>query len=77
MLNEEVFENKLGQEFKYFTGSQMVLSALITMASKTTTKDFAQEKLITPLGIQCGFWRKVDGYYAGGDETYFTARNLA
>jgi len=77
ILNEEVSENKLGQEFKYFTGSQMVLSALITKASKTTTKEFAQEKLFKPLGIQCGFWRKVDGYYAGGDETYFTARDLA
>ncbi|WP_188499804.1 serine hydrolase domain-containing protein [Pontibacter amylolyticus] len=77
ILKEEVSENKLGQEFKYFTGSQMVLSAMITKASKTTTKEFAQENLFKPLGIQCGFWRKVDGYYAGGDETYFTARDLA
>ncbi|WP_266205437.1 serine hydrolase domain-containing protein [Pontibacter kalidii] len=77
MLNEEVSESKLGQEFKYFTGSQMVLSAMITKATKTSTKEFAQEKLFKPLGIQCGFWRKVDGYYAGGDETYFTARDLA
>ncbi|RNI30023.1 class C beta-lactamase-related serine hydrolase [Rufibacter immobilis] len=77
IMEEEVSESKLGQEFNYFTGSQMVLSALITKASKTTTKEFAQEKLFKPLGIQCGFWRKVDGYYAGGDETYFTARDLA
>lgn len=77
ILNEEVSESRMGQEFNYFTGSQMVLSAMITKASKTTTKDFAQEKLFKPLGIQCGFWRKVDGYYAGGDETYFTARDLA
>jgi CubicO group peptidase (beta-lactamase class C family) len=77
MLKEEVSESKMGQEFKYFTGSHMVLSALITKTSKTSTKEFAQEKLFKPLGIQCGFWRKVDGYYAGGDETYFTARDLA
>jgi CubicO group peptidase (beta-lactamase class C family) len=77
ILNEEVSENKMGQEFNYFTGSQTVLSAMITKASKTITKVFAQEKLFKPLGIQCGFWRKVDGYYAGGDETYFTARDLA
>ena len=77
LLHEEVSEKKLGQEFKYFTGSQMVLSAMLTKATKTTTKDFAQEELFKPLGIQCGFWRKVDGYYAGGDETYFTARDLA
>lgn len=77
VLNEKVSESKLGQEFKYFTGSHMVLSALITKASQTSTKEFALEKLFKPLGIQCGFWRKVDGYYAGGDETYFTARDLA
>ncbi|AKD04831.1 serine hydrolase [Pontibacter korlensis] len=77
ILHEEVSENKLGKEFKYFTGSQMVLSAMITKSSKTTTKEFAQEKLFKPLGIQCGFWRKVNGYYSGGDETYFTARDLA
>ncbi|MGV3539311.1 MAG: serine hydrolase domain-containing protein [Rufibacter sp.] len=77
ILKEAVSENTVGQEFNYFTGSQMVLSALITKVSKATTKEFAQENLFKPLGIQCGFWRKVDGYYAGGDETYFTARDLA
>ncbi len=77
MLHEGISESKIGQEFKYFTGAQMVLSALITKASNTTTKEFAEEKLFKPLGIKCGFWRKVDGYYAGGDETYFTARDLA
>ncbi|SFG45355.1 serine hydrolase domain-containing protein [Pontibacter chinhatensis] len=77
LMKEEVSETKVGQEFKYFTGSHMLLSAVITKASNTTTKEFAEEKLFKPLGIQCGFWRKVDGYYAGGDETYFTARDLA
>ncbi|OKL41995.1 serine hydrolase domain-containing protein [Pontibacter flavimaris] len=77
LVNEGVSEGKIGQEFKYYTGSQMLLSAMITKASNTTTKEFAREKLFKPLGIQCGFWRKVDGYYAGGDESYFTARDLA
>ncbi|TPE46305.1 serine hydrolase domain-containing protein [Pontibacter mangrovi] len=77
LLQEEVSDTNTGQEFKYFTGSQMVLSAMLTKASNTTTKAFAEEKLFKPLGISCGFWRKVDGYYAGGDETYFTARDLA
>jgi CubicO group peptidase (beta-lactamase class C family) len=27
--------------------------------------------------MNCGFWRNVDGYYCGGDETYYTARDLA
>jgi CubicO group peptidase (beta-lactamase class C family) len=77
ILNEGVSESKMGKEFRYFTGAQMVLSAMITKASNTTTREFAEEKLFNPLGIRCGFWRKVDGYYAGGDETYFTARDLA
>jgi CubicO group peptidase (beta-lactamase class C family) len=30
-----------------------------------------------PLGIQNGFWREIDGFYVGGDESYYTARDLA
>ncbi|WP_276496324.1 serine hydrolase domain-containing protein [Pontibacter litorisediminis] len=77
VLHEAVSDKKIGKEFHYFTGSHMVLSALITKASGSSTEEFAQTNLFQPLGIQCGFWRKVDGYDAGGDETYFTARDLA
>lgn len=77
IVAERVSAEKTGKEFKYFTGSQMVLSAVLTKTSHSSTKDFAEQALFKPLGIKCGFWRKVDGYYAGGDETYFTARDLA
>ncbi|MDX5437699.1 MAG: beta-lactamase family protein, partial [Pontibacter sp.] len=77
LVSEGISEDKVGQEFKYYTGSHMVLSALLNKATHTPTRDFAQEELFKPLGIHCAFWRKVDGYYAGGDETYFTARDLA
>jgi CubicO group peptidase (beta-lactamase class C family) len=66
-----------GTEFKYFTGSQNILSAIITKSTKQSTKAFADEYLFAPLGIQNAFWRKHGGYYCGGDESYFTARDLA
>ena len=64
-------------EFKYFTGSQNVLSAIVTKSTKQSTKEFCDKFLLQPLGIKNAFWRKVDGYYVGGDESYYTARDLA
>ena len=66
-----------GTNFKYFTGSQALLSAIITKSSKQTTKDFGQEHFFEPIGIKNGFWRLQDGYYCGGGESYYTARDLA
>ncbi|HYF69498.1 MAG TPA: serine hydrolase domain-containing protein [Ohtaekwangia sp.] len=63
--------------FKYFTGSQNILSAIITKTTNQSTREFADQYLFKPLGIQNGFWRKVGGYYCGGDESYYTARDLA
>lgn len=64
-------------EFKYFTGSQNVLSAIVAKSTGQSTKEFADKVLFAPLGIKNGFWREVDGYYVGGDESYYTARDLA
>jgi hypothetical protein len=64
-------------EFKYFTGSQNILSAVITKSTKQSTKEFADQYLFKPLRIENGFWRKDGGYYCGGDESYYTARDLA
>ena len=66
-----------GTNFKYFTGSQALLSAIITKSSKTTTKDFAHKYFLEPIGIKNSFWRLQDGYYCGGGESYYTARDLA
>ncbi|MEB8346777.1 serine hydrolase [Flavobacteriaceae bacterium KMM 6898] len=66
-----------GTNFKYFTGSQALLSAIITKSSKQTTKDFAREHFLEPIGVKNGFWRLQDGYYCGGGESYYTARDLA
>jgi CubicO group peptidase (beta-lactamase class C family) len=77
LLHEKVVKEKIGNEFRYFTGSHMLLSAILTNCSKMNTKTFAEKALFVPLQMNCGFWRSVDGYYCGGDETYFTARDIA
>ncbi|PHN02534.1 serine hydrolase domain-containing protein [Flavilitoribacter nigricans] len=64
-------------EFRYFTGSQNILSAIVSKATGQSTKEFADRKLFNPLGMQVGFWKAIDGYYLGGDESYYTARDLA
>ncbi len=68
---------KPGTNFRYFTGSQALLSAIVTKSSKQSTKDFAQENFFEPIGIENSFWRLQDGYYCGGGESYYTARDLA
>lgn len=77
LLKEKVEKEKIGNEFKYFTGSYMLLSAIISNSTQTDTKTFAEKELFKPLQMNCAFWRNVDGYYCGGDETYFTALDLA
>lgn len=68
---------KPGTNFRYFTGSQAILSAIVSKSSKETTKDFARKYFFEPIGIKNGFWRLQDGYYCGGGESYYTARDLA
>ena len=77
LLKEKVVRENIGNEFKYFTGSHMLLSAILTNSTQTNTKSFTEKELFKPLQMNCGFWRNVDGYYCGGDETYYTARDLA
>lgn len=66
-----------GTNFRYFTGSQALLSAIITKSTNQSTKAFAEENFFEPIGIKNSFWRLQDGYYCGGGESYYTARDLA
>jgi CubicO group peptidase (beta-lactamase class C family) len=77
LLKRKVAKENIGKQFNYYTGSHMILSAIITKTSKMSTKEFAEKNLFKPLGMHNAFWRKVDGYYCGGDQTYFTPRDLA
>ena len=76
-ITKEYLHVMPGTEFKYFTGSQNILSAIVTKSTKVSTKEFCDKFLLQPLGIKNAFWREVDGYYVGGDESYYTARDLA
>ncbi|MCM4156966.1 hypothetical protein DHD80_13245 [Gramella sp. AN32] len=76
-LVEIGINKKPGTNFKYFTGSQALLSAIVTKSTSQSTKEFAQEHFFEPIGIKNGFWRLQDGYYCGGGESYYTARDLA
>src|SRR5690606_1585427 len=44
------------QNFKYFTGSQNILSAIITKKANRSSRDFANEFLFEPIGIRNAFW---------------------
>lgn len=76
-ITEEYLHVMPNTEFKYFTGSQNILSAIVTKSTKQSTKEFCDKFLLQPLGIKSAFWREVDGYYVGGDESYYAARDLA
>jgi CubicO group peptidase (beta-lactamase class C family) len=76
-IKEEYLNKMPDTEFNYFTGSHNILSAIITKRANQSTKDFAHQYLFKPLGMQNAFWRKLDPYYCGGDESYYTARDLA
>jgi len=64
-------------EFHYFTGSLNIVSAIITKKTNLSTREFADQYLLKPLGIRNGFWRKIGSYYCGGDESFYSARDLA
>jgi CubicO group peptidase (beta-lactamase class C family) len=67
-----------GSTFSYNTFQTHLLSAIITKASRTNTKDFARENLLEKMNIDCAAWAKgPQGYYFGGNNMYFTPRNMA
>ncbi len=52
----------------YSTGSSHLLSAILTRATGTSTREFAVRHLFEPLGITLGGWdRDPQGYYFGGN----------
>jgi CubicO group peptidase (beta-lactamase class C family) len=66
-----------GTTVEYSTGSTHLLSAILTKVSKTTTHQFAQSALGTPLGITFARWpRDPQGIYFGGNEMLLTPRQM-
>lgn len=67
-----------GDEFHYNTFGTHLLSALITRATGTTTRAFAETQLLGPLGITVDSWQQdQQGYYFGGNSMHFTPREMA
>jgi CubicO group peptidase (beta-lactamase class C family) len=67
-----------GAAFTYDTGLTHLGSAALTEASGMSTRDFAQQFLLEPLGISIPRWdRAPEGYFIGGAEMWMRPRDLA
>lgn len=61
----------------YSTGNYHLLSVILTRATGLDTRSYAARKLLGPLGIPARPWdRDPRGYYLGGNNMGFTAREL-
>jgi CubicO group peptidase (beta-lactamase class C family) len=66
-----------GTGMQYSTGSSHLLSAILTRVTKTSTWDFAQDALFTPLGLRLARWtRDPQGIYFGGNEMLMSPRQM-
>ena len=62
-----------GTSMEYSTGTSHILSAILTLATKQTTRQFANEALGRPLGFTFANWlRDPQGIYFGGNEMQMT-----
>lgn len=70
-----------GAEFSYCSGGPHLLSAILEKAAGRNTRDFANAKLFTPLGIpavsEMEWGADPQGYASGGYGLYLTPRNMA
>jgi len=67
-----------GTSMEYSTGSSHLLSAILTKVARTSTWQFAQDALGTPLGFRLARWpRDPQGVYFGGNEMLLTPRQMA
>ncbi|QOY35484.1 serine hydrolase domain-containing protein [Anaerobacillus isosaccharinicus] len=70
MINQPLTDEP-GETFNYNSGASHLLSVIIERATGMTTKKFADEYLISQIGIKTGvldyYWlTDPDGYYTGG-----------
>jgi CubicO group peptidase (beta-lactamase class C family) len=70
-------ETPPGAEMEYSTGNSHLLSAILTIATKKSTWQYAQEVLARPMGFSLARWpRDPQGIYFGGNDMLFTPRQL-
>ncbi|MBI5475271.1 MAG: serine hydrolase [Ignavibacteriales bacterium] len=62
----------------YSTAGAHIVSGMLTKASHISSYDFAKKYLTDPMGIVIKDWtRDPQGIYFGGNEMFFTTRNIA
>lgn len=67
-----------GERFSYNTFETHLLSAILTRVTGTSTRAFAESRLLERLGITVGEWlRDPQGAYCGGSDLHLTPRDLA
>ena len=70
-------EAEPGGPMIYSTGTTHLLSAILTSATGSSTRDFAQEVLAGPLGFELAPWpRDPQGIYFGGNDMLLTPRQM-
>lgn len=75
-LNQPL-EEEPGGKMVYSTGVSHLLSVILTKATGSSTKTFANEHLFEPLHIKVGGWdRDPQGYYMGGNNLALTPEAL-
>ena len=66
-----------GTSMEYSTGTSHILSALLSRATKRTTRQYANEVLGKPLGFTFAEWpRDPQGIYFGGNDMLMTPRQM-
>jgi CubicO group peptidase (beta-lactamase class C family) len=65
-----------GKSFHYNSGLPHILSLLISQESGMTTREFAEQYLFDPLGINPTQWESVNGINNGCCELWLTPRDL-
>lgn len=74
---DQPLEEQPGGRMVYSTGISHLLSVIITKATGTSTRNFANEHLFEPMNIRVGGWdRDPQGYYMGGNNLAMTPRDL-
>ncbi len=67
-----------GTEYRYSTGNTHLLSALVTAVTGRSTRDYAEERLFGPLGVEIAGWEKdPQGIYIGGNNLALIPRDMA
>ena len=67
-----------GTHALYATAGTHLISGMLTKASGISTKSFAEKHLFDKMGIDVSDWtRDPQGIYFGGNDMFFTTRNMA